>query len=113
MSAIDRKETMWATMVPDVYGGETCDKIVPRWDTYAAGDKDGAFIHEPLQLDPRTFPPGTKIVISEPVCPTCDEPREPRPHDDGVHLSHASFGITWSTNRRMVRSSSWRVSMLP
>lgn len=71
-------ETTTAEMKPDCYGGKTCDQIVPRWWTYADGDKEDGYEYEPLRLDARTFPPGTKISISEPVCPGCGETRSPK-----------------------------------
>ena len=73
--SIELRETMWAEMKPDCYGGETCDQIAPRWYTYAAGDKEGGYEHEPLELAAHTFPPGTKVIVSEPVCPQCNEVR--------------------------------------
>lgn len=66
-------ETMWFTMKPDVYGGETCDQIMPEWYCYASGDKDSDRQREPLSLDPHNFPPGTKITVEEPLCPKCGE----------------------------------------
>lgn len=69
------RATTWFTMEPDMYGGKECDELVPRWRCYAEGDKDSDHQHEPLSLDPRLYPPGTKITIVEPVCPDCGELR--------------------------------------
>lgn len=77
MSKRKLHETMRAEMKPDVYAGKTCDQVEPRWWCYADGDKDGDWEHEPLTLDARLFPPGTKISIEEPICPKCDETRSP------------------------------------
>lgn len=77
MAEIARRATMWATMEPDCYGGKTCDRVVPRWKCYADGDKDSDYDHKSLTLSPKTFPPGTEIVIREPTCPECGELREP------------------------------------
>lgn len=92
------RETMWAEMKPDCYGGETCDQIEPRWYTYAAGDKQGGYEHDPLILDARGFPPGTKIVISEPVCPKCGDQREhifPHPETGVAFVNKCDCGFDW------------------
>lgn len=72
---IETRATMWATMQPDMYGGKECDELVPRWWCYGAGDKDGDHQHDPLALDAKRFPPGTKVTVEEPMCPTCGEIR--------------------------------------
>lgn len=98
MNPIKRDETMWAEMKPDVYGGENCDEILPRWHCYAAGDKDSDYQAEPLTLDARTFPPGTKITISEPLCPSCGEFREPKyptPKIGPVYGGVCRCGFDW------------------
>jgi hypothetical protein len=79
------RETTWFTMKPDMYGGPKCDQMEPRWWGYADGDKEGDFQHEPLSLDARFYPPGTKITIEEPICPKCEESREPN-YEDGKYL---------------------------
>lgn len=76
MPEIKHQETMWAEMKPDVYGGKNCDKIIPRWETHADGDMESDTT-ETVTLSARTFPPGTKITISEPLCPDCGIPRIP------------------------------------
>jgi hypothetical protein len=68
-----KRETMWADMKPDCYGGKSCEQIVPKWSCYAEGDKDGEGGVALLSYHPILFPPGTKIVVSQPVCPTCNE----------------------------------------
>lgn len=65
------RETMWAEMKPDCYGGKHCNELRPRWEAYAEGDKDEDTT-DTIDLAASTFPPGTKIVVSEPVCPICD-----------------------------------------
>ena len=76
------RKTMWAEMFPDVYGGPFCDEHEGRWNIFADGDKDDEFTHDDLVLDPKTFPPGTKIVISVPVCPECHDTMEM--HNDSI-----------------------------
>jgi hypothetical protein len=82
---IERRETMRATMDPDMYGGKECDEMTPRWRCYAHGDKDSDHQQEPLTLDANMFPPGTIISVEEPVCPKCNETREPI-YKDGKYL---------------------------
>lgn len=85
------RETMWATMSPDVYAGPSCDQVAPRWECHAEGDRDGD--HEKvITLDAATFPPGTTITISEPLCPSCNELREPK---DGKFGGPCRCGFDW------------------
>jgi len=65
-------KTMWGEMKPDIYGGKNADEHTPQWFIYAEGDMDSDTISDPLQLDPKHFPPGTRIEISEPHCPECE-----------------------------------------
>lgn len=98
MSKIELRETMRAELKPDVYGGKTHDQIVPRWWCYGVGDMDGDYEHGPLSLDPRHFPPGTKISIEEPSCPECEmvrEPITPRPESGPSFSAKCSCGFDW------------------
>ncbi|PKM43244.1 MAG: hypothetical protein CVV05_15470 [Gammaproteobacteria bacterium HGW-Gammaproteobacteria-1] len=63
-------QTMWAEMKPDVYDGENCDQVRPRWHAHAEGDMDSDYT-ETVTLDSKQFPPGTKILVMEPCCPKC------------------------------------------
>lgn len=67
------QEIAWVTQSPDCYGGDTCDQIESRWDSYFDGDKDSECSKDDIILDPKTFPPGTMITISVPECPECQE----------------------------------------
>lgn len=69
--------TMWAEMKPDCYAGPNYDKVKPQWEVYADGDMDCG-TETTVRLSARTFPPGTKITIEEPLCPNCGELREPK-----------------------------------
>ena len=69
-------ETMWAEQKPDLYGGKSGDEVVPQWESFAEGDKQSS-TDRIIALDARCFPPGTKVVVSEPVCPKCERPRWP------------------------------------
>lgn len=97
--APDRRETMWFEQSPDCYGGKTRDQIVPRWHCYADGDKDSDHQREPLHLDARRFPPGTKIVVSEPTCPNCGETRPlkfPVPKRGAMFEDKCRCGFDWN-----------------
>jgi len=98
MTAHKMRETMWAEMKPNCYGGEACDKIVPQWDAYADGDMDSDDGLTVLRLSARTFPPGTKVVISEPCCPDCGETREPiypTPKRGPLYAGKCQCGFDW------------------
>lgn len=89
---------MWFTQRPDVYAGKTCDQVEPRWHCYADGDKDSDDQREPLKLDPRRFPPGTKITVEEPICPKCSEPRSikhPQPKRGSLFVDKCGCGFDW------------------
>ena len=50
-----------------------------EWKGWGVGDMDGPHglgVGESVILDPATFPPGTKIAITVPVCPECEDPVE-------------------------------------
>lgn len=64
------KTIMWAEMKPDVYGGDSCDKIIPRFEAFSDGDRESTFIYA-MKLLAKNFTPGTKIQILEPLCPKC------------------------------------------
>jgi len=72
MAELQYRETMRAQQQPDVYGGSTCDEHRPRWSGCAEGDMDGPSpIGKTLSLDAEHFPPGTKVLVLEPECPSC------------------------------------------
>jgi len=58
-------------MQPDIYSGDTCDRIRPRWNCFSEGDKDAVYLNV-VELDAKTFPPGTRIIVREPECPRCN-----------------------------------------
>lgn len=91
------QETMWAEHKPDVYDGPNCDQVRPRWEVYADGDMDSDTSAD-VELSARTFPPGTKIVISEPLCPSCGELREPihpAPETGPIYSGPCRCGFDW------------------
>lgn len=80
------QEIMHAEMKPDVYGGEKCDQVVPRWEVYGEGDMDLDFLSEPIKLDFKHFPPGTTVIVSVPCCPKCGQIVELCKSDDGCEF---------------------------
>lgn len=98
MTKVKRQETMWAEMRPDMYGGASCDQLVPGWHCYADGDKDSEDNVKCLDLEARSFPPGTKVTISEPLCPSCGEQREPTfpiPKRKPLYSGPCRCGFDW------------------
>lgn len=92
------RETMWAEQRPDCYGGGSCDQVEPQWRCYADGDMDADHTKEPLILDAKTFPPGTKVTVSEPVCPERSSLREvvfPTPDSGPQFKSKCGCGFDW------------------
>ena len=69
---IEYRKTMWAEMSPDVYGGETCDQMHPRWIGFAEGDRDSDY-SDRIEFDAKNFPAGTKVIVLEPECPKCHQ----------------------------------------
>lgn len=98
MTEVKYEETMWAEMKPDTYAGPKCDKVKPRWECYAAGDMDSG-VETVVRLHANVFPPGTKITISEPLCPKCGELREPAHPGRGaavvVYKGPCRCGFDW------------------
>ena len=86
MGELEYKEIMWAEMKPDVYDGENCDQITPRWECYADGDMDSDYFDE-IKLHSKSFPPGTKISISVPCCPKCGVIQELCKTDEGCDFN--------------------------
>lgn len=49
------------------------DEHEPMWEGSADGDMGSDTDKSPIILKPSDFPPGTKVVVSEPLCPKCGE----------------------------------------
>lgn len=74
MSGVEYIEVMWAEQHPDVYDGPRCDQIRHDWHLGEIGGKDGMTGgNDVIELKADTFPPGTKVVISVPLCPGCGD----------------------------------------
>lgn len=79
---------MRAELKVDCYGGESCEEHERHWWMYAEGDRDSDRSADPLVLDIKYFPPGTKVTVEFPVCPDC-----------GLHAGHdadtCDCGFDW------------------
>lgn len=96
MTKLEMHETMWAEMSPDVYDGPNCDQIRPRWEASAEGDKGGADFIDILELDAKTFPPGTRVIISVPDCPECFESADFAFDSRTMTMGKCSCGFDWN-----------------
>lgn len=58
----------------DIYAGKDCDEIGDhRWYINDTSDEYGGCFHDgSLMMDPKHFPPGTKITVEIPECPKCE-----------------------------------------
>ena len=65
-------ETERIRQEPDVYDGPNCDQHRPRWMTSYIKEGDDE-IEGDVILVAKDFPPGTQIIIQEPICPKCGE----------------------------------------
>ncbi len=72
MTQMKMVEVDRARMEPDVYDGPNLDRHRPRWiiSIPKQGDED---MGEKLILNAENFPPGTQVIIQEPLCPKCEE----------------------------------------
>ena len=94
MSELGYRETQWAEMKPDCYAGESCDEIAPRWEGFADGDMDGDTF-DPITMAARTFPPGTRVVVSEPQCPQCQTPAGFALNHETGQMGACECGFDW------------------
>jgi len=86
-------EIMRAEQKPDVYAGKDCNTHKPRWIGSGSGDKEGPTDvgnrKGHIVLVPSAFPAGTRIAISVPCCPECDEDA------DSAYLGKCQCGFDW------------------
>ena len=70
---IEYTEVLTGELKADCYAGDNCDQQEKYWNVYAEGDMqdEDLKIGEHLVINPAMHPPGTKIIIKEPVCPKC------------------------------------------
>lgn len=75
------REIGYAEVQADCYRGEKFDQVNHTFYAHFDGDMDSEEI-DVLELSASTFPPGTKVVISTPICPYCkEEPYYRGPND--------------------------------
>ncbi len=70
--AVGYKQTTWAEMKPDLYHGAGCNEVKPLFECYTEGDMDSEPRMEKLTFMAADYPPGTKIIVLEPTCPSCE-----------------------------------------
>lgn len=78
---LEFRQVIYWEQKPDVYAGEKCDEVRPRFWGYADGDMDGGF-DDKIELMPDRFPAGTKIIVQVPCCPDCDQDADMCKSDD-------------------------------
>ncbi len=78
---INRQTFITAEMKPDVYDGDSCDQVRPRWWAQAEGDMEGSYV-DVITFDSKQFPPGTRVTLSLPCCPECHQVAELCEQDD-------------------------------
>jgi len=73
---------MWVEMKPDVYAGDKCDEIAPRFECFCDGDMGSDYI-DVVNFKPSELPPGARILVEVPCCPKCYQDVEMCKADDG------------------------------
>lgn len=80
---MEYSEVMTSTLGLDCYTGETCDQHKKQWIDHCR-DGDIPIDGDRLSISMDGFPCGTKVVILEPKCPNCSQPRSVcAPCDEG------------------------------
>lgn len=89
-------EIMRAEMRPDCYAGPNCDERAAKWRCSSEGDKgdkgDNADM-DVIEIASETFPPGTRVSVSIPVCPDCNLPSDHAM--DGTTMGPCPCGFDW------------------
>ena len=67
------RDIAWAELQCDVYDVKT--EKTKSWYAYVDGDMDGDSDTGPFVVYVQHHPPGTKIVVSVPLCPKCGQDR--------------------------------------
>lgn len=98
--SIERAEIERAELQLDIYGGEDCDQHHKRWVVEVDGDigQDILDTDETLDFETCKYPPGTRITVEVPVCPTedCDELRT---HDEDECVGCGFDWKEWDEDR--------------
>ncbi len=72
MSKTVYKTTMWAEMSPDLYFGDKCSGVKPRFEISCEGDM-GSKYSDTITFNASDLPPGATILIQLPCCPICGQ----------------------------------------
>lgn len=67
---------METEVTADVYGGPNCDEVTKLFHTYCDGDMDSDYHTDDIIIQLKDLPPGAKIKVEYPCCPSCGMPRE-------------------------------------
>jgi hypothetical protein len=85
-----------ATLSPDCYDGSECDGIRPLWLAHAYGDMESEHSDSDITLICNRFPPGTRVTVSEPLCPGCGIPAGESWDDEyGQWTGPCDCGFNW------------------
>jgi len=69
---MEYQEVDRAVMEPDVYAGPDANEHRPLWTIEV--EKEGKEpIGDVLEISASSHPPGTQVIIQEPICPKCGE----------------------------------------
>lgn len=73
---------------PNCYSGSSGDEVKKQW---LLRDRSGTEFKQEVKLNAAYFPPGTRITISVPMCPNCQEPAEENCPD----IFDCECGFSW------------------
>lgn len=82
MSELKYEDRQIFRQEPDCYSGPDCGGHRPRWMTSypKEGDEEDGEVLK-LEIDAKSMPPGSRVIIEVPCCPKCGDPadmNEPR-----------------------------------
>lgn len=71
----DYHTIMQTEVKADVYGGPNCDEVSTYFNTYCDGDMQDDDHTDDIIIQVKDLPPGAKITVEYPCCPSCGIPR--------------------------------------
>lgn len=87
----------------DVYGGPKFNEVSTYFNTYCDGDMQDDNHTNDLVLQVKDLPPGARIIVEYPCCPSCGTPRQDvlKLKDGGVreivgHEPKCECGFDWN-----------------
>lgn len=89
--------TMIAELKADCYCGESFEEIEPEWHISCEGDKDLSVDNQPIHLDIKNFPYGTKITVAVPCCPECGEMSDCWLDKESKWIGKCDCGFDWES----------------